>query len=160
LGPASLRSTYRACDNSAPEPDLAVVPRDHGAGHPRSAFLLVEAADSSLRKDRLVKAPLYAATGVQEYWILDLDARSIEVLRDPSPSGFRSVERHGPGDTIPLEAFPDVRVAVSDVLPPAGARARTKAKKRRSRSKKKVTSPRNGPMSRLGQALLPSLLAA
>ena len=32
------------------------------------------------------KAALYAASGIPEYWILDLAHGQVEVLRDPGPS--------------------------------------------------------------------------
>ncbi len=111
-------SSFAASGDSMPEPDLAVIPSvDMTPGIPTRAFLLVEASDSSLRKDRQIKAPLYAASGVPEYWILDLEARVIEVYRDPAPGGYRSVERFGADATIALSAFPDVCVSVAAVLP-------------------------------------------
>ena len=57
---------------SVPEPDVAVVPGrldDYDHDHPRSALLVVEVSDSSLKMDRLTKAMVYAAAGVPEYWI-------------------------------------------------------------------------------------------
>src|SRR3989442_8873953 len=73
---------------SAPEPDVAVVAgreRDYMTAHPRSALLLVEVADTSLAQDRLTKGALYAAAGIPEYWIVNLRADCVEVLRDPQP---------------------------------------------------------------------------
>src|SRR4051812_8419256 len=63
--------------DSAPEPDFALLAfradlyRDAG---PRAdaALLLIEVADSSLAFDREVKAPLYAESGIAEYWIVNL----------------------------------------------------------------------------------------
>jgi Uma2 family endonuclease len=64
-----------ATDDSEPEPDIAVVPRgDYNEAHPERAHLVVEVADSSLRKDRLVKGPLYAASGFEEYWVVNVAA--------------------------------------------------------------------------------------
>ena len=46
---------------SAPQPDLAVVPAaDYRGRQPDTAFLVVEVAKSSLRKDRGLKAKIYA----------------------------------------------------------------------------------------------------
>lgn len=111
-------SSFAANEDSMPEPDLAIVPLvDSTPGLPSRAFLLVEASDSSLAKDRRIKAPLYAAAGISEYWILDLEARVIEVYRDPASGGYRSVERLGSDASIALSAFPDIRVSVAAVLP-------------------------------------------
>jgi Uma2 family endonuclease len=106
-----------AADDSEPEPDLAIVPlADYSTAHPTTALLVVEISNSSLRKDRLVKGPIYAASGFQEYWIVDVDAKVVEVHRAPSGDGWRSVTRHGREETLSPEAFPDVRVTVADFL--------------------------------------------
>jgi Uma2 family endonuclease len=106
-----------AGDESEPEPDLAIVPLgDYSRAHPQQALLIIEVADSSLRKDRLVKAPLYAASGFSEYWIFDVHGRSAEVHRGPLADGWARVTRHGHGETITIEAFPDVAVRIADVL--------------------------------------------
>jgi len=103
---------------SEPQPDLAVVPHaDYSHEHPSKSLLLVEIADSSLRKDTRVKATLYAAEGRREYWIVNLVDDVIEVRRDPGPNGYRTMSTHGRGETVaPLE-FPDLVLAVDDLLP-------------------------------------------
>jgi len=59
---------------------VAVVPsRSYASGHPAGAFLVIEVAETSLDYDRETKAPLYAASGVMEYWIVDVAARRVEV---------------------------------------------------------------------------------
>ena len=106
-----------AADESEPEPDVAVVPiGDYSRQHPDKAHLVIEVADSSLRKDRLVKAPLYAVSGVQEYWVVNVKERVFEVHRGPSSDAWASVTRHGHGEVLHPEVFPDVGVAVSAVL--------------------------------------------
>ncbi|HVU53341.1 MAG TPA: Uma2 family endonuclease [Polyangia bacterium] len=102
-----------------PQPDLAVVagePRMHLAAHPTTAALLVEVSASSLAYDRTVKARLYARAGVPEYWIVNLVARTVEVHREPSASGFGSVESVSGGELAPLAAA-GPRLAVADLLP-------------------------------------------
>jgi Uma2 family endonuclease len=106
-----------ASDDSEPEPDVAVVPvGDYSRQHPDAAYLVIEVASSSLRKDRLVKAPLYAKSGFQEYWVVDVGARTIEVYRGPSADGWAVVTRHGAGEAVHLEAFPDVSVTVDAIM--------------------------------------------
>ena len=107
--------------DSEPEPDFAVVPHgDEGAGdwHPRTALLVIEVARSSERYDRLVKAPLYAQAGVPEYWIVDLNARQIHVMRTPDPTTgeYHAVTHARPGDVLAPTAFPNVRFEVADLL--------------------------------------------
>jgi Uma2 family endonuclease len=63
--------------------DLAIVPQgDYERAHPRRASLVVEVADSSLVKDQTIKAEIYAAGAVPEYWIIDLAHDVIEVRRN------------------------------------------------------------------------------
>jgi Uma2 family endonuclease len=107
-------------DDSLPEPDLAVVRgsiRDFRDHHPTTAVLVVEVADSSLLHDRKRKIPLYARAGIQEYWILNLVRRSLEVYRDPADQSYRSKTVLHAGDTVAPLVRPDRILAVADLLP-------------------------------------------
>jgi len=116
----SPQCPFAALDDSEPEPDLAVLERrSHFDGHPTRAHLVIEVACSSLPKDQGIKAEIYAESGVPEYWIVDLAAERIEVRRSPRDGEYRTVTRYGRGTAIALLAFPDVTIAVDDVLPPA-----------------------------------------
>jgi Uma2 family endonuclease len=107
---------------SVPEPDIAVVPgtpRDYLDRHPSFAHLVVEVAASSLPQDRLTKASIYAAAGIAEYWIVNLRQEHVEVHRSPDPAARRyvTVEIARRCSRLTLVAFPDVSVAVDDLLP-------------------------------------------
>jgi len=112
-------------DTSEPEPDLAVVrghPRDYLDAHPSTPVLIVEVSQSSLPRDRVRKAQLYARAGIAEYWIVNLVDRALEVYRDPvgSPSGrwkYRSVRLLRPGGHVSPLAAPRARIRVADLLP-------------------------------------------
>jgi Uma2 family endonuclease len=109
---------FAAGSDSQTLPDLAVVPlADYRHSRPEAALLLVEAALSSLRKDRKIKAPIYAEGGVPEYWIVDVKGRCVEVHRRPAAGSYADVRRHGPGEKVSLVAFPDVTIAVNEMLP-------------------------------------------
>jgi len=113
-------------DESEPEPDVAVVtgaPRDYLDAHPATAALVVEVAESSLRLDR-VKSGLYARAGIQDYWIVNLVERVLEVHRDPhveadAPHGsvYRSVEILRPPAMVTPLAAPTALIRVADLLP-------------------------------------------
>jgi Uma2 family endonuclease len=104
-------------DDSEPEPDIAVVPLgDYSREHPTKALWVIEVSDSSLRKDREVKGPLYAAAGIGEYWIVDLVHRAVEVHRAPSGGLYADVSRHGQGGTLTPLAFTDLTVDVSQLV--------------------------------------------
>jgi len=77
-----------------------------------------EVAESSLGYDRGAKAVAYAASGIPEYWIIDLDTRTIEVRSDPDRAsrGYRrdAVVR----DARTLTAPGGAPIAAADILPP------------------------------------------
>jgi Uma2 family endonuclease len=76
-------------EDSVPEPDVALVrgkPRDYRGGNPQPEHLtlVVEVADTSLRRDRTIKKRVYARAGVPVYWIVNLKDREIEIHTQPS----------------------------------------------------------------------------
>jgi Uma2 family endonuclease len=107
-------------ETSEPEPDLAVVPgspRDYADRHPSSADLVVEVSDTSLDYDRNRKARVYARAGIVEYWIVNLVDSVLEVHREPTVSGYRSVTTVGRGEAVSPLVEPGAIVPVDDLLP-------------------------------------------
>jgi len=114
-------------DESAPEPDIAIVPgrrADYRHTHPARPVLIIEVAESSLGFDRVAKGSLYARAGIVDYWIVNLVDRVLEVYRDPgadvtAPYGWRytSVQRFTPPSAVaPLE-IPAAPISVAALLP-------------------------------------------
>ena len=108
--------------HNVPEPDVALVaaqPDDCATAHPTTALLVVEVSESSLPADRLTKAPIYAAAGVREYWIVNLRDRCVEVHRQPAAGEARYAQRTAvrPGEHIEPIVLPGARIAVDDLLP-------------------------------------------
>jgi Uma2 family endonuclease len=114
-------------DESAPEPDLAVVhgtSADFRHAHPTRPALVVEVAESSLHYDRVTKGSLYARAGIVDYWIVNLIDRMVEVYRTPGPDlsapfGWRytSVDRFRGGDSVTPLDVPAAPLAVAALLP-------------------------------------------
>jgi Uma2 family endonuclease len=105
--------------SSEPEPDIAVAPgswRDYVDAHPSSAVLIVEIADTSLEYDRH-KGRVYARSGIEEYWIVNLADRWVEVYGDPSDGVYRFSKRFMPGEIIVPRRAPDASISVADLLP-------------------------------------------
>jgi Uma2 family endonuclease len=116
-GRVRCRLPLIASDDSEPEPDLAVVPLgDYTKAHPDCAHLVIEVASTSQAYDRGTKAPLYAAMGVPQFWLVDVAARCIEVHRSPGPDGYRERTTIEAG-SVAVDAFPDVTVALDAVMP-------------------------------------------
>jgi Uma2 family endonuclease len=106
-------------DDTEPEPDVAIVPLgNYRTEHPRTALLIIEVADSTLKKDRR-KAAVYASAGIAEYWIVNLGARTIEVYARPEGDRYAEVRTLRSGDTLRPLALPDVALAVAEILPRA-----------------------------------------
>lgn len=118
----SVQNPIRLSDMTEPEPDLAVArPRDdeYATAHPTPADLLlvIEVMETSADYDRRVKPPLYAREGIPETWLVDLDEPPlIEVYRRPNNGRYTEMQTYFPGQTIAPEAFPDVVLAVDDIL--------------------------------------------
>jgi Uma2 family endonuclease len=105
-----------------PEPDLAVVAGavdDYQTSHPRTALLVIEVADSSLKQDRLSKARIYAAAGIPEYWIVNLRDEVVEVMRDPDPerARYRDVRSAARGERLELVTLPGAVLDAAELLP-------------------------------------------
>jgi Uma2 family endonuclease len=107
-------------NDSAPEPDVAIVPgdpRDHLRSHPTSAVLVVEVAETSLSHDRKRKMSLYARAGIQEYWVLLTKRRQLEVFRDPGNGIYQSRTILKATDRVSPLARPEAAILVADLLP-------------------------------------------
>jgi Uma2 family endonuclease len=112
-----VQSAFVAGDASEPEPDLAVVPRrEYDEEHPSQAFLIVEVAESSLKKDRGVKARLYAESEVPEYWVVAVAEKVVEVHTMPTQGTYSSIRVYRVDERIRLQQFGDIEVSVQDIL--------------------------------------------
>jgi Uma2 family endonuclease len=110
-----------------PVPNLAVVAgsvREFADTHPTTSPLVVEVSDGSLSLDTGEKAELYAAAGIADYWVVDLNNRVVIIHRDPRPdparqsgSSFGTVRTLTPGQTVSPLAAPQATVGVGDLLP-------------------------------------------
>ena len=107
-------------ERNEPEPDLTVVradsaSRDH---HPGTAVLAIEVSGDSLRKDRRVKAAVYARFGIAEYWIVNVEARVVEVLSDPDAgdAAYRRTRIVTTSETLTSEALPELSFPVAELF--------------------------------------------
>jgi Uma2 family endonuclease len=118
-----------AMPNPSPAHDTATsltdyLLKDYARQHPTTAVLVVEVADSSLTYDTGPKAHLYAAAGIADYWVIDVNGGHLVVFRDPvadaaAPRGFRynSVLTLARGQSVNPLAAPTAVVQVADLLP-------------------------------------------
>jgi Uma2 family endonuclease len=112
-------------DFSEPEPDLAIVKGkilDYANRHPRpeDVYLVVEIADSTLKKDCEVKDKLYARSNIADYWVIDVKNRQAHIFRTPTPTGYASHLILSESQTISPLVFPEIILPISSILPPLG----------------------------------------
>jgi Uma2 family endonuclease len=116
-----IQSSLRLDRYNEPEPDVMLLrPRDDFYAPrlpgPSDTLLVMEVSDSSIDYDREVKAPLYAASNVPEYWIANLDARQIECYSEPEGGAYRTIRRFGAHESVAPALLPDCVIAVRDLI--------------------------------------------
>ncbi len=105
---------------SEPQPDIAIVEplgsiyREHHP-YPENIYLLIEFAQTSFAKDNDLKARLYAAAAISEYWLVALPSLTITIMRTPMDGVYQSRQTISTGSIFPL-AFPDLEISLKDLL--------------------------------------------
>lgn len=107
-------------NGSEPEPDLAIVQRlgnEYLSHHPYpdNIFWVIEYSYTSLEKDLGVKAEIYAAAGIAEYWVVNLKDNKLIVFRDPINGKYQAQQEFTSGSISPL-AFPDLAIEATRLL--------------------------------------------
>jgi Uma2 family endonuclease len=114
-------------DDSEPEPDVVIARNrsdNYLSSHPEPAdiLLVIEVADSTLKYDRITKLPLYAETGIPNYWIFNLVDRQLEMHSEPyrKQNGSFSYQLQRvvlPNQTVVIPGFPELSLDLSAVFP-------------------------------------------
>ncbi len=110
-------------DFSEPEPDIAVVkidPLDYADHHPTttSVYLIIEVADSSFKYDCETKSKAYAQSGIADYWVIDVNNRTLHIFREPTQEGYQSEVIFSEEASVSPLQFPKLAIALADILPP------------------------------------------
>jgi Uma2 family endonuclease len=119
--PKSLRvvadQTLPWPDHNGPKPDFYLFPASvsERALGPADVVWVIEIADTSLDYDRRVKGPLYAAAGIPDYWIFDVNARVILVHRDPVDGAYREVREVAASEAAAPLCAPELVVRIADL---------------------------------------------
>ncbi|MEP7336442.1 MAG: Uma2 family endonuclease [Acidobacteriota bacterium] len=117
----SVQDPIQLDDFSEPQPDIALVKsRDdfYKRAHPKPAdiLLLIEVAESSALRDRVVKTPAYANASIPELWIVDLQQDLIERYSDPLNGAYQLIQKVLRGDTLSPRLLPSLVIRVEDLL--------------------------------------------
>ncbi len=116
------QSSLPLSEDSDPEPDLAVLGQSleqyiEVDPAPADTLLVVEAANTSLCADLVIKQVMYAQSGIPEYWVVDIPNRRLHVFREPAADGYARETVLTTGDEVRPLAAPDAPVRVADLLP-------------------------------------------
>ena len=111
----SVQGTLRVSDGNIFDPDFMLLkyrPDGYKENLPTAedVVLIIEAAETSLKKDVTHKLPIYAAAGITDYWIADLKEEVLLVHRDPHQSTYRSVETLQKDASVSPLAVPEFSV--------------------------------------------------
>jgi Uma2 family endonuclease len=95
-------------------PDILVHPIALQAPDVRGgdALLVVEVTDTSLRYDLNTKAPIYAAYGVREYWVINAATLTTMVHRQPSGKVWGFVDEVAPSAMLTPSLVPAFTVSL------------------------------------------------
>lgn len=99
--------------HNLPRPDLFVsAPPSAGQrfGTPDLLRLIMEVSSSSVRYDLTYKARLYAAAGIPEYWVADIEARRMVVMWAPADDGYTRRVEHPFGGPVASATTPGLIV--------------------------------------------------
>jgi Uma2 family endonuclease len=113
----AIQGTLTVADGEVYDPDFMLLRRKpggykHKLPEPTDVMLVVEAAESSFRRDQQIKLPVYAAAGISEYWIADLEREVLFIHRDPTGSNYRTIEIRQKDDIASPSAAPGLSFAV------------------------------------------------
>jgi len=103
-------------------PDLMLLTRKPGgypdaAPEPQDVLLLIEVSDTSVGYDREHKLKLYAEHGIAETWLLDLNARQLEIHLEFSAQGYRRVLKPAPDAVVAPTRVEGIRFQAGAVFP-------------------------------------------
>jgi Uma2 family endonuclease len=117
-----VQGSIRLDEYDEPQPDIYLLcPKEdfYASGHagPSDIFLIIEMADSSLEYDQEIKMPLYAETGVPEYWIADIRNDRLITYGDPVKNAYTSILEFHRGDKVAPRLLPEYPIPVDALLP-------------------------------------------
>jgi Uma2 family endonuclease len=109
---------FRIGDRTLLGPDFMLVtkptaPREHTAD---DILVMFEIAWSSRERDMKTKAELYAGAGIEDYWVLDVPAKTVIIHRDPEGGIYQSVAAYDVSASIAPLKEPRLLVAIADLF--------------------------------------------
>lgn len=116
----SIQDPLQISSYSEPEPDIAILKfkedfytNNHPV--PEEVFFIIEVADTSVGYDYDVKLPMYAAAGIREVWVLDINAEQLTQHTQPDGNEYLDQKIIRVNDTIRCEVL-DLELDMKQIL--------------------------------------------
>jgi Uma2 family endonuclease len=121
-GIVSVQNPIRLNASNEPLPDVAVLrPRKtryrDALPTGKDVLIAVEVSDTTSVYDRSTKLPLYAANGVREAWLVDLQAARVEVHARPRGGSYTRTVTFDAGEIVRSASVEGLALAVDEILP-------------------------------------------
>jgi Uma2 family endonuclease len=99
------------------EPDFLVGPAgcNPTSVPPREVALLIEVADTSLKKDTVTKSGLYARAGVRDYWVVNARGLTTRIYEEPSAKGYGRRVNARSNRTLRSLVIPSLSLRLADL---------------------------------------------
>jgi len=109
--------SVRVSDDGMPEPDI-VLTRFRGQREvpAETVALVVEVSDTTLAIDLGRKAALYAAAGIAEYWVVDVEALQVLMHDRPEATGYQRRRDQPIGEPLRSLTIPSLEVSTDTLL--------------------------------------------
>ena len=105
-------------DSNMPQPDIFVsrgLP-DNGPMTLDRFALAVEVSDTTLKFDLNTKSGIYAAAGIAEYWVADVEHRVVHQFWSPNADGFQEKRETAFGELLTAATIPGLSVDTTALL--------------------------------------------
>jgi len=106
----SVQSPITLPPDNEPEPDICLLrPKEdyYSEALPTGIdiYVVIEVAGSTVAYDQEIKSPIYAKAGIPEYWLVDVNAMTIEVKSNPDNGIYKQTRIYEKSDKLVLKGF-------------------------------------------------------
>ncbi|MBP9663646.1 MAG: Uma2 family endonuclease [Pyrinomonadaceae bacterium] len=117
----SVQNPIVATDRTEPQPDIALLKRRDDLYIDQlptgsDVALVIEVSDSTVAFDRARKIPNYAAAGIDEAWLIDLESEHVEVHSMRKENAYGLVKIYLRGENAVSETLAELTLPVNDIL--------------------------------------------
>ena len=117
----NIQRVFRLSSITEAQPDISVLRPQWNqleSSFPtgEDTLLVIEVSDNTLLYDQDIKLPVYAAHGVPEVWIVDLESRCVRFFRALRQGWYTDIRTTGAPGFAALVEFPDQPIDLTDVL--------------------------------------------